>query len=153
QAPAEVKGEGVLFPAVIVGVGQLGMRVLQRVRDSIVLRFGSPSQLPNVRLLLLDTDTEVVKTATRGTASSALSVHDIVLAPLNRPSHYLKARDGRPKIESWLKPRMLYRIPRSQATLGVRALGRLAFIDHYRSIVRRLQNELDGCLNPNTLAL
>ena len=48
---------------------------------------------------------------------------------------------------------MLYRIPRSQVTAGVRALGRLAFVDHYRTIVKRLRTELDGCLNPNALAL
>ena len=60
-APSEFKGEGVLFPAVVIGIGQLGMRVLQQLRDSLVQRFGSMSQLPNVRLMLLDTDPEVVE--------------------------------------------------------------------------------------------
>ena len=46
---------------------------------------------------------------------------------------------------------MLYRIPRSQVTTGVRALGRLAFCDNYRTIVRRLQMELDACLDPAAL--
>src|SRR6185312_6198805 len=46
----------------------------------------------------------------------------------------------------------LYRIPRSQATTGVRALGRLAFCDNYRLIVRRLQTELNACLDPDALA-
>ncbi len=142
-----------LFPALVVGIGQLGMHVLQRLRDSLVQRFDSLSQLPNVRLMLLDTDPEIAKAALRGTAGSALSIQDIVLAPLYRPSHYLKPRDGRLKVETWLDPRMLYRIPRSQMTTGVRALGRLAFVDHYRTIVKRLQTELDGCLNPNALAL
>ena len=36
-------------------------------------------------------------------------------------------------------------------TTGVRALGRLAFCDNYRAIVRRLQMELDACLEPNAL--
>ena len=72
--------------------------------------------------------------------------------PLNRPSHYLKPRDGRPDIESWLNPRMLYRIPRSQVTTGVRALGRLAFCDNYRLIARRLLTELDACIDPDALA-
>jgi eukaryotic-like serine/threonine-protein kinase len=153
KAPSEVRGEGVLFPALVIGIGQLGMQVLQRLRDRIVQRFDSPSQLPNVRLLLIDTDSEIVKAATRCSPSSALSVHDIVLTPLHRPSHYLRPREGRLKIETWIDPRMLYRIPRSQVTGGVRALGRLAFVDHSRNIVNRLQKELDGCLNPNVLAL
>ena len=71
---------------------------------------------------------------------------EVLLAPLNRPSHYLKPRDGRPPLDKWLNPRMLYRIPRSQVTTGVRALGRLAFCDHYRAIVHRLQVELEACL-------
>lgn len=46
---------------------------------------------------------------------------------------------------------MLYRIPRSQVTTGVRALGRLAFCDNYRAIARRLQMELEACLEPAAL--
>jgi hypothetical protein len=153
QAPALYLGEGVLFPAVIIGLGKLGMHVLQNLRDSLVQRFDSMSQLPNIRLLLIDTDMETTKAATQGPASSALSVMDVLLTPLRRPSHYLKARSGRPKVETWLDPRMLYRIPRSQMTSGVRALGRLAFFDHQRTIVRRMQAELDACLNPNALPM
>jgi serine/threonine protein kinase len=152
QAPAEVRGEGTLFPALVVGVGQLGLEVLQRLRASIVKRFGSASQLPNVRLLLVDADPEALKAATRGPASSALSVQEVLLAPLNRPSHYLKPRDNRPKVEAWLDPHMVYRIPRSQTTNGVRALGRLAFVDNQRGIARRLRADLDGCLHPAVLA-
>src|SRR5438552_1957919 len=72
----------------------------------------------------------------------------VLLAPLNRPSHYLKPRDSKPGLDKWLNPRMLYRIPRSQVTTGVRALGRLAFCDNYRTIARRLQMELDACVEP-----
>jgi serine/threonine protein kinase len=153
QAPAELRGEGGLFPALVVGVGQLGLQVLQRLRGSIVKRFGSATQLPNVRLLHIDTDLDAVKAATRGPASSALSVQEVLVAPLNRPSHYLRPRENRPKVEAWLDPRMIYRIPRAQTTNGVRALGRLAFVDNQRSIARRLQADLDGCLNPAALGL
>ena len=69
----------------------------------------------------------------RPAAGASLAPSEVLLAPLNRPSHYLKPRDGRPPLESWLNPKMLYRIPRSQVTTGVRGLGRLAFFDHYRS--------------------
>src|SRR5262249_53524135 len=55
-------------------------------------------------------------------------------------------------IDSWLNPRLLYRIPRSQVTTGVRALGRLAFADNYRSLLRRLQLELETALEPQALA-
>ncbi len=151
KAPPEVRGDGALFPALVVGVGAMGMTVLQRLREGLHHRFGSVSQAPHLRLLLLDTDPEVVRSATAGREGAALSGGDVLLTPLNRPSYYLRPRDGRPRFDSWLNPRMLYRIPRSQVTTGVRALGRLAFCDNYRAIVRRLQMELDACLEPNAL--
>jgi hypothetical protein len=150
QAPAEVHGDGALFPALVVGLGQLGMTVLQRVREHLAGSFGSMSAVPQIRTLLLDTDPEVMRAATRGPGGS-LSAGDVLLAPLNRPSYYLRPRDGRPGLDAWLNPRMLYRIPRSQVTTGVRALGRLAFCDNYRAIVRRLKTELEGALDPEAL--
>src|SRR5262249_22113458 len=68
-----------------------------------------------------------------------------------RPSHYLRPREGRAAIEAWLEPRILYRITREQLTTGVRALGRLAFCDHFRSIQRRLLSELEACRDPARL--
>ncbi len=148
--PPEVRGEGDLFPAVVVGVGQAGLTVLQHLRDTLAQRFGAPDALPNVRLLLLDSDPGVLRSAPRG--GGALGPNEIFLAQLNRPSHYLKLRDGRTATESWLNPRMLYRIPRSQLTTGVRALGRLAFYDHYRAVARRLHTELHEALEPAALS-
>ncbi len=152
KAPPEVHGDGSLLPALVIGLGQLGMTVVQRLRGHLHTRFGGLEHLPNLRLMVLDTDPEVVRAATRGPQGNRLSETEVVLAPLNRPSHYLKSRDGRPEVSTWLNPRMLYRIPRSQVTTGVRALGRLAFCDNYRLIVRRLQTELDACLDPENLA-
>ena len=151
KAPPEVRGEGALFPSLIIGVGAVGMTVLQRLRENLHRRFGSLSQAPHLRLLLLDTDPEVVRAATTGPPGAALSGADVLLTPLNRPGYYLRPRNGRTGFDGWLNRRMLYRIPRSQVTTGVRALGRLAFCDNYRTIVRRLQMELDACLEPNAL--
>jgi serine/threonine protein kinase len=168
RAPPEIKGPGSLFPAIVIGLGQMGLTVLQRLRENLhasvsfapgtrgpdnqwQANLSALSQLPHLRFLLIDTDPEVIRTATRGHPSTSLTAGDVVLAPLNRPSYYLKARDGRPNLESWLNPKLLYRIPRSQVTTGVRALGRLAFCDNYRSIVRRLQLELETALDPASL--
>jgi hypothetical protein len=150
-APAELRGDGCLFPAVVVGIGQVGMLALQRLRAELHDHFGSPSRVPNVRLLLIDTDPAVMQAATRERQGTALSAAEVLLAPLNRPSHYLKPHDGKPGVENWLNPRMLYRIPRSQVPSGVRALGRLAFCDNFRSITRRLRQELQHARNYETL--
>jgi eukaryotic-like serine/threonine-protein kinase len=151
QCPPEINGQGILFPALIIGLGHLGMTVVQRLRRELDLHMGGMERLPHLRLMVLDTDPEVTR-ATRGTDNARLSEANMLLAPLNRPSHYLKTRDGRPEVENWLHKRMLYRIPRSLVTTGVRALGRLAFYDNYPCIIQRLQTELDACMDPETLS-
>ncbi|HXG11429.1 MAG TPA: tubulin-like doman-containing protein [Gemmataceae bacterium] len=150
--PPEMSGDGALFPSLVVALGSQGLSVLQQLREHLVEKFGSLEALPQLRLLFVDTDPEVLRTATKGTLGTALTAGEIFLAQLNRPSHYLRPRDGRLPIESWFNPKMLYRIPRTQVTTGVRALGRLAFGDNYRSILRRLRLELSACLNPEALA-
>jgi hypothetical protein len=150
--PPEAEGDGCLFPALVVGVGRLGVLVLQQLRTSLQRRFGSVEALPQLRLLYLDTDSEALRPGGPGSGGDALPPHDVLIAPLNRPGHYLKARDGRVSLDTWLDPQMLYRIPRNRVTLGVRALGRLAFCDHYRTISRRLRSRLEECLDPDALA-
>ncbi len=153
QAPPEVKGDGVLFPALVVGLGQKGLEILQVLREAVLDNFGAVSALPNLRFLYIDSDPDAVQAAThdeRGAA--AFEPAEAFLARLNRPSHYLKPRDGRMAVDSWFNPKLLYRIPRNPVTTGIRALGRLAFVDHYRSIAARLRAELEACTKPETLA-
>src|SRR5947209_10840709 len=47
---------------------------------------------------------------------------------------------------------MLYRIQRNQTTGGWRALGRLAFVDNYRPIIRRLRSGLEASTDADGLA-
>ena len=96
KAPAEINGDGALLPSLIVGVGAVGMTVLQKLRDNLCRRFGCMAQAPHLRLLLLDTDPDVVRTATAGRPGAALAGSEVLLAPLNRPSYYLRPRDGKP---------------------------------------------------------
>jgi hypothetical protein len=151
-APAEFHGDGCLFPAVVVGIGQVGMLVLRRLRAELHDQFGPPARLPNVRLLLVDTDPAVLQAAaSRDRPETSLSGSEVLVTPLNRPSHYLRPREGKPNVESWLHARMVYRIPRSQAACGMRALGRLAYWDNYRSIARRVRQELLHALDDPAL--
>src|SRR5205807_1590177 len=77
---------------------------------------------------------------------------ETLLVRLNRASHYIKPRDGRPPLDSWFDTQMLYRIQRNQGTSGLRALGRLAFVDNYRALAGRLRHELEACCAPRSLA-
>ena len=140
-AREEVRGDGTLLPALVIGLGQTGLAALQQFRAQAQASHGGVGKrvafldrLPHLRTLVIDTDPEVVRLASQG--EGALPPSDVLLTPLNRPNYYLRpsSSKGAPSLESWLNPRMLYRIPRSQVTTGVRALGRLAFFDHYRAV-------------------
>src|SRR5207253_298417 len=65
RAAAEGK-EGVLVPALVVGLGRLGMGVLRQLRQQVHDRFGGTDPLPQVRLLYLDTDPEATNAGSRG---------------------------------------------------------------------------------------
>lgn len=145
-APPEKTGDGVLFPALVVAVGGIGRQVADQLRRVIADRYGNTDQVPNVRFLTIDTDPEAAEPGgddpTRG----------LVLARLNRSVHYLQ-RDGLPPVDQWLPPGALYKLPRSPgAAAGVRAFGRLALVDHYRTIAQRVRQEVESFLSDDPLA-
>jgi hypothetical protein len=154
SAPPERTGDGPLRPAVIIGMGQTGLRVLQRLRKLLNDRFGLPEKLPAVRFFFVDTDPETLAAAVRSAEGlPALRSDEVFPAKLNRAGHYLKPRlNGRSLIEGWFDSQLLYKIPRSPATMGLRPFGRLAFCDHYRGLTQKFQNELDICTHPDAIA-
>jgi serine/threonine protein kinase len=143
--------DGVLVPALIVGLGQFGLFTLRQLRQEICDNFGSANLLPSVRLLYIDADPETGQRATRGADHAALHASEVLLARLHRPSHYIKPREGTTGLETWLNPKMLYRMPRQQTPSGIRALGRLAFVDNSKTIARRVHHELQECCDQNAM--
>jgi hypothetical protein len=134
----EQTGPGALMPAVVVGIGAVGDRVVRYLRRGIAEQFGTPDAVPQVRLLTLDTDASV--------AGDPLALH----LRMFRPSHYLaKFRDG--GAMDWVPQGLIYRLPRNPMTTGLRGLGRLAFCDHVKEIEKRLTAELEAALNPKAL--
>ncbi|HYH69386.1 MAG TPA: tubulin-like doman-containing protein [Urbifossiella sp.] len=156
-APPEVIGDGPLRPAVIIGVGQAGLRVVQRLRFELAERFGPPEGMPLVRAVAIDTDPDTLDDAARARPQdrlAALPPEAVIPAKLNRASHYLKPRlNGRNLTDGWFDPQLLYRIPRTPQTMGLRLFGRLAFMDHYRTVMAKLGSELDAALSPDSLHL
>jgi hypothetical protein len=149
-----LKGDGVLQPALVIGLGNHGLGILKRLRRELFEQFGTHDALPHVRLLYLDTDPDALQMATGGHPDSALRSAEVLLTRLHRPSHYLKpGLDGQQRLVSWLNPKLLFRMPRQQTSAGLRALGRLAFVDNFRAILRRLQNELESCCSADILQL
>ncbi len=146
-APPVREENGVILPALIVGLGHSGMLAIRVLKRMIRERFG-PEPLPHIRFLAIDTDPESASLAGSGKfAGDPLSATEIVTARLNRSTHYLQ-RDGIPPVEQWLPPGILYKLPRDPAAAsGVRAYGRLALVDNYRMISQRIRSEIETFLS------
>ena len=141
-APAEETGDGVLLPALVVGIGHHGRLVVQRLRAMLRAEFGSLDAVPHLRFLVLDTDGEELAAATSIDATDPLPLRDAIHVRLNRPAHYLQ-RDGLPPVDAWMPTGLLYKLPKEpKHTGGVRSYGRLAFFDHVRAIGGRLRAEI-----------
>lgn len=141
---------GVVQPALIIALGRIGIDAATQMRQRIATELGSPFALPHVRVVAIDTDPEMIHKATLGNDAAVLRTQETLLTRLQRPSHYLKTRDGKLPTDSWLNPKLLYRIPREQSGAGLRALGRLAFVDNYRVIAKRLEAELHALCSQDT---
>jgi serine/threonine protein kinase len=150
-APPEKNGDGVLFPALIVAVGQTGRRMLESLKLIIRDRYGNPEKVPNLRFLYIDTDLESCPD-TPADDPANLTPREVVAARLNRPAHYLQ-RDTLPPVDHWMPPGLLYKLARTPgAANGVRAFGRLALFDNYRLVAQRLRQEIETFLTEESLA-
>ena len=141
---------GIVQPALVVGIGQLGVQTLTQLRLRLVTELGSANTVPHIRLVAIDTDAETLQQATNAVTRAALRTPETLHARLQRPSHYLKTRDGKLATDGWLSSRLLHRIPRDQTNSGLRALGRLAFVDNYRAIAKRLEAEMQAVCSQDT---
>lgn len=147
----ELTGDGELMPALVIGLGKVGITVLAQFRAALEESFGSTDAVPNIRMLGIDTDPEMVQAATEQ-QKPLLPLELVLHLRLQRAIHYLRPREGRPRLDTWFDTTLLGRLPRDQTAGGMRPLGRLAFIDNYRSIANRVGMELETCLNPENLA-
>jgi len=148
---AEEELAGVVQPALVVGLGRLGLETLRRLRGFLNQEFGHSDYVPHVRMVGLDVDADSVQHAGAGDPRTSLRANELMVARLQRPSHYLKGHDGKPMGDVWLNPKLLYRIPKQASSTGIRALSRLAFVDHLRMASRRLEMELQACCSNDTL--
>jgi eukaryotic-like serine/threonine-protein kinase len=132
--------DGVLAPALVIGLGGVGGEVVRAFRQAVTTTHGT--MLAHIRLLHIDVDAAALRGGEK----------EILHTPLARVSHYLKKKNGRPSINAWLPLHVLRRLSNDQPTTeGQRYLGRLALCDHYPIIRRRLAAELRACTNPIAL--
>lgn len=137
----ELTGPGFLVPALLIGLGGLGRVVLNQVRQDLINRHGNLANLPHLRFLTIDTDAEVPPLLQ---AIGMAGTEELITLKLNRPARYLRPRDTLPPVEQWLDTNILYRMPRTLTTSGIRAFGRLAFVEYARSVAARIRREIDA---------
>lgn len=142
--------EGVLRPAILIGIGSFGRRALQQIRCRLLDRIGELSQVPCFRFIYLDTDPDTLTKAAHGPADAALHPEHTFHAPLQPVNAYRRRQLD--QLLEWLPREKLYSIPRSMRIDGQRSLGRLAFCDHYLRFVTRLRHELQVATHPEALS-
>jgi serine/threonine protein kinase len=154
--PPEVTGPGPLRPALVIGIGQAGLRVVQRFQFDVADRYGPPDMVPVVRTLFIDTDQDALDEAVVARPLDRLArvkPENVFPTKLNRAAHYTKPRlSGRMLTEGWFDQQLIYRIPRGLQTGGVRLYGRLAFFDHFRPLMARVQSELEAAVSADAMA-
>ncbi|HMC88163.1 MAG TPA: tubulin-like doman-containing protein, partial [Gemmataceae bacterium] len=149
----EETGGGTLFPALVIGLGGVGLTILQQLRAALHKRIGPVNALPHIRLLHVDTDAQALIDAAEGMPETRIREKEIIVARLQRPSIYLKPGVEQQFLQSWFPLLKLKGLPRDQqVTGGWRALGRVALALHYSTIAARLRAELEGCTEPQALA-
>ena len=142
------KLEPVCRPTLVIGVGGVAQRVLRAFRRRQNANPDETSHIAPVELLYLDTDEREVSQALHGHDSDALKYSEVLAIPLRAPASY---RSKFKTLGEWMPRRWLFNIPRSGLTEGIRPLGRLAFVDHYREIRRRISEGLSRLVSDEVL--
>lgn len=127
-------------PTVFIGLGGLGGSVLCSLNDKFKERFGEDHSSA-FSFLYIDSDVTSIECA-HDQSGGTLNNDQILLTPLKDARDYRKSHQL-----GWLSRRWLFNIPRSGQVEGIRALGRLAFVDHVQTIRRRIQEVISSTLN------
>lgn len=138
-------------PTLIVGVGGLGAKVVNRLKRM----FAEQPLGAALHTLIIDTDRRDASESNLANSGSSTCNHgDFLHVPLRKSSDY---RDDSRRMLEWLGRRWLYNIPRSQLTEGLRPLGRLALVDHseviwnsFRAALKKLAQPLPGSDQPHS---
>ncbi len=77
---------GVVQPAVVIGIGQLGVETLSQLRRRIATELGSADAVPHVRLIAIDTDAGTLQNASANAEHGFLRPQETLHARLLRPA-------------------------------------------------------------------
>ena len=146
RASMKASSEGTLRPTLIIGLGELGLDTLERMRDKLTTRFGSPAACSVVRLLGIDLESALSRPKTA--AMPRETFEQLLLCRYRKPNQYFQAWEELKHLSTWLDPNLMLQISLNGGTNGHRALGRLAFFENYRRIISRLRTEIELLMDP-----
>jgi hypothetical protein len=135
-------------PTIFVGIGHTGGRILSRVKQLLVERFGLEKELPALQMLYIDTDVDAVNEVVSNEGGGKLTEAETLLLPIHSTWNYRNSHVS--QIES-ISRRWLFNIPRSQKTEGLRALGRLALLDHAERVKSQFRKAILAATDPEAI--
>lgn len=136
-------------PTLFIGIGGTGGRVLARLRQVMADRLGEADKLSALKFLYIDTDMDLMGEVAAGPWSEGLRENEIVVTPLRQTQGYRTTNVS--SLES-ISRRWIYNVPRSLRTQGLRALGRLALLDHAPRLLERLRAAVLACTDEQSVA-
>ena len=147
-APIECSTEVTYRPTIFIGIGGLGGNILNQVREQLFNRFDT-RELPAFPMLYIDSDRSSVSSFKATKNGPGMKESELLAVPLRTASEY--RADGSLDLR-WLSRRWLFNIPRSGNVEGIRPLGRLAVVDHNRSIRQRIRETITNALDAESIS-
>jgi hypothetical protein len=136
-------------PTLILSIGNVANQAAQKIKQRLILRHGSMTELPAIQIRCFDSDRRAMTQLSMSGEQSALSLDEAVDLPLHKPEFY---REKAKTDLGWLPRRWIYNVPRSLQTEGLRPLGRLVFADHFEKICNSIQNAIEEISRPENVA-
>ena len=138
--PTAESSEGWQPPlCMFIGLGGTGGLALTTLRHLLDTRIDSGRSVSDHQWLAIDTDLNFLAEICNPRCPGAIDNKSVFHLKLGRPQDYRSRGEDR---FNAISRRWLYNIPRSLQTEGVRPIGMLALVDHYREIEQRIYQQL-----------
>lgn len=156
---SEVTARGVLTPTLIIGLGGEGSAVLRHFVDQLQTKFGGLSNLPNIHLLAVDTDSSSLNEALSPRSASkdqlGLNTQELGLSTfhcrLATPGGYLWKDLGFANYTDSVPPEQIDLLGPQPKTNQRRSLGRLAFLANASSLREKITATCQAMLGSHPL--
>ena len=135
-------------PMVFLGIGAIGRKVLTRLKQRLRDRLVNLQVPPAIQFLAIDCDRSELSRGSAAGQSDALLARETLAIPLRSSAEY---RHDAEKLLGWLERKWLYNVPRDLKTNGLRPYGRLALVDHEKSLREHLRRVLGSAISDSAL--